>query len=308
MNNNPNEQFNNPSINNNVNQQQPNMYQQPVQPQPTVGPQPIGPVQPEPTPMAQPQPNMYQQPVQPQPRKKNALAIVLVIVLVLAIVGVVLFFVLRKPDNSSNTQKSNNTNVPVENTNTNVPVENTNTVKESNSSTARASSIENPLAVGEWGYAGKYVSEYLADEYKDISYKDVPVRVTNIIRGAEARAKVEEFVKNNSYYIMQDKDGFEWVVAEYEVDLTGLTFKEDGLGTRIDINSSVRGLDGNSVKYNNTIYILTTTDMSSRDYVEEPGIYKGSFSLLLPEGCTEYLFKMGSSINGEGSEMYVRGR
>ncbi len=170
---------------------------------------------------------------------------------------------------------------------------------------AKTSTKEAPLSLGEWGLAAKYVSKNLSKDYEGKSYTDVPVRVTKVTRGSEAETKVKEWFNNQSFYKYQDpKEGTEWAVVDYEVDLSKVSFDEGTIGTSTEVSSAVKGLDGLGVKYNGYSYILSTTNTSSKDYVKKPGVYKCQFIVTLPKGCTEYLVVLGNSHNG--AESYFR--
>lgn len=192
-----------------------------------------------------------------------------------------------KDNNSSNTTDSTNSS----NSSINV--------------TTKDSSKESPLSINEWGKASKYVSKHLSTEYENVSYVDVPVRVTKVTRGDEAVDIIKKYIESQSYYkYTEPKANTEWVVFDYQVDLNGLTFDEGTIGTDTRISSSIKGLDGYSVKYNDISYILSTTDISSRDYVKQKGIYDGKFITTLPIGCKDYLVILGNSY--EGSQSYFK--
>lgn len=188
--------------------------------------------------------------------------------------------------------------------------ENTNTTTDNNTvstTNARISTAENPLGLNEWGLASKYVSEYLSETYANVDYTEVPVRITNVTRGENAITIIKNWINGQSYYKYQDpKENMEWVVVDYEVDLSVLTFDPGTIGTDKKINSSVCDLDGSGgVNYNGYSYIVATTDITGSDRVKTPGIYKGQFIVQLPIGCTGYLIKMGSSYYGVESYFKV---
>ena len=202
------------------------------------------------------------------------------------------------------TSKNTTTNTTNKNTTSNTTSKNTTTNNTTNSSSVntKESSISSPLKINEWGLASKYVSKYLSEEYSDTSYIDVPVRVTNVTRGEEAEKIIKEWCNNQTFYSYQEpKANTEWVVFDYEVDLSKVTFDQGTIGTDTKISSSVKGLDGNSVKYNDVTYILSTTDISGSEYKKQPGVYKGKFIVMLPIGCKDYLVKLGDSYNGAES-------
>ena len=126
------------------------------------------------------------------------------------------------------------------------------------------------------------------------TYIDVPVKVTKVSRGDKVVDDVKSLLTAKHYKYQEPKSTqLEWVIVEYDVDLSDVKFG-GSLGTTIKIDSSVKGTDGGSVKHDGITYILTTLDVSSSDYVKEPGVYSGKFVTQLPKGCKDYLIKFGS--------------
>ena len=211
-------------------------------------------------------------------------------------------------NNTRNNTTTNSTarNNTINNTTANNTISNTTTnTNTSVNTTAKASTKEAPLKINQWGLAAKYVSKYVSAEYTDKSYIDVPVRITKLTRGDEATQIIKDWCDTQTFYKYQDpKTSTEWAVFEYEVDLNGVKFDADTLGTDTKISSGIKGLDGLTVKYNDISYSLITTDISGSDYKKAPGIYKGRFIVMLPQGCKDYLVKLGDSYNG--SESYFR--
>ena len=98
-------------------------------------------------------------------------------------------------------QKNNPKEEPKEQEDKKEEVTETNKENNVDSSNARAATLENPLKLGEWGLASKYVSKYLSSKYENQNYVDVPVRVTKVTRGAEAETMVKEwFVFSTNFY------------------------------------------------------------------------------------------------------------
>jgi len=185
--------------------------------------------------------------------------------------------------------------------------------KDSNSSKSSSSSAKDakvagkdaPLSIKEWGLASKYAGKYLDESYADKTYIDVPVRVTKVSRGEKIISDVKSLLAEHRYKYEDPKSSqLEWAIVEYEVDLTDVKFG-GSLGTNIKIDSDIKGSDGGTVKYDGISYFLSTRDMSSSDYVKEPGVYSGKFVTQLPKGCSDYLIKLGNSYNG--AESYFKG-
>ena len=182
------------------------------------------------------------------------------------------------------------------------------TSSKSNSSSAKDAKVagkDSPLAIKEWGLASKYAGKYLDEEYADKTYIDVPVRVTKVSRGEKIISEVKSLLADHRYKYEDPKSSqLEWAIVEYEVDLTDVKFG-GSLGTNIKIDSDIKGSDGGTVKYDGISYFISTRDMSSSEYVKEPGVYTGKFVTQLPKGCSDYLIKFGNSYNG--AESYFKG-
>lgn len=195
-----------------------------------------------------------------------------------------------KEDSKKPSTDSKDENTTVEDTKTeetkpeNTTVEPTTTPDDSTSSTivGKASTQANPLKIGEWGIASKYNSG---------DYVDVPVKVTNVTRGNEAVTKIKAYCDKSSVYkYTEPKEGMEWAVIDYTVDLTNVEGYSFGKSMRV--TSKIKGTgDNSSIRYNGKTYILTTMDMSET-YSKE-NIANGSFAVSLPIGCTEYTIAMG---------------
>ena len=244
-------------------------------------------------------------------KKSNTNTALIIVIVVLALVIVVggtgTFFMFNslksKKANAEVAEQSENL---IEEKNDNTSSEEKSTTKEvkddKSSEGAKAASREEPLKLGEWGLVSKRVSKNLSKEYEDNEYEDVPVRVTKITRGEEATEIVKNWFDNQRLYKYEDPKAYtEWAVVDYQVDLSKLTFDEGTIGTSKYVNSGVGGLNGGGVKYNDISYIVTTKDITGSDYAKEPGIYDCQFIVTLPEGCTDYLVKLGDSYNGTES-------
>ncbi len=188
----------------------------------------------------------------------------------------------------SNTIDNDNSNVEV---NTSINQNNTSSIPESSSVNAKTSSKSNPLSVGEWGIASKYVSG---------EYVDIPARVTNITRGTQAAQEYKNYCENgSSIYKYEDaKEEMEWAIVEYEVDLT--SFSSD---TSVILDKKISGTgDNTSIKYNNSTYIVSTANMTS-GYASGK-VVTAKFATQLPIGCSEYVIVLGSS---SGTQAFIMG-
>ncbi len=166
------------------------------------------------------------------------------------------------------------------------------------SSNARTSSLENPLKVGEWGIASKYNTNTRSDQ-------NVNVKVTNIIRGDEAKKMAQDYMNSDySIYKYEEPEGYqEWVVIEYDVDFAD-TYVPGELGASPDVNADITGPDGKAIKYNGITYINSVIEIGSRDYIKTK---TGSGKILtqIPEGCTDYIIDFGTY---DGTHAYFKGQ
>lgn len=194
-----------------------------------------------------------------------------------------------KEDTNNNSQVSNNS----ENTSSNENEENPSSSSTSNSATGKPSSKQSPLAIGEWGISSRYLSG---------EYVDVPAKVTNVTRGSSAAQEVKQYLTSgSSIYKYEDaKEGMEWAVIEYSIDLT--QFEKE---TTAKLDSKVTGTgDNTSIKYNGMTYIVSTVNMTPNNYTKG-SIETCKFAVQLPIGCTDYLIVLGSS---SGSQAYFTGK
>ena len=195
---------------------------------------------------------------------------------------------------TSNGNNTLGTNTVAENT-TDPSASQTN---EGANNSARESSLENPLQVGEWGIASKYNTETSSDQ-------NVNVRVTNIIRGNEAKEMAKEYMSRDySIYKYEEPEAYlEWVVIEYDVDFAD-TYVPGELGASPNVEADITGPDGSSVKYNGITYITSTIEIGSRDYIKTK---TGSGKILtqIPIGCTDYIIQFGRY---NGTTAYFQGK
>ena len=195
---------------------------------------------------------------------------------------------------TSNGNNTLGTNTVAENT-TDPSASQTN---EGANNSARESSLENPLQVGELGIASKYNTETSSDQ-------NVNVRVTNIIRGDEAKEMAKEYMSRDySIYKYEEPEAYlEWVVIEYDVDFAD-TYVPGELGASPNVEADITGPDGSSLEYNGITYITSTIEIGSRDYIKAK---TGSGKILtqIPIGCTDYIIQFGRY---NGTTAYFQGQ
>lgn len=241
--------------------------------------------------------------------------VILFIIIGALILGLLSFFIYNKINTDSNNSViSNNDNKQSENlldNNDDVVInnadnkemnnssqvsnnsENTSSSSTSNSVTSKSSSKQNPLAIGEWGISSRYLSG---------EYVDVPARVTNVTRGSSAEQEVKQYLTSgSSIYKYEDaKEGMEWAVIEYNIDLTQI---EKETTAKLDAKITGTG-DNTSIKYNGSTYIVSTVNMTPNNYTKG-NIETCKFAVQLPIGCTDYLIVLGSS---SGSQAFFAGK
>lgn len=264
------------------------------------------------------------------PKKKSKAPIIIVVVLIVVLllgcivlgVGIVGYNVIKNVENVVNTTKTsnfintnevknkaneiiNNTTNTNTNSNTNTNA-NTNSDVNTNTNTSttgnttvtdvKTSTRENPLTKGTWGIASKYSTETSENE-------DIYVRVTNIVRGDEAKKAVQDYVNSSSFYKYEDpKEGLEWVVVDYDIDFADYTKPSIGANARVDVSLKGSGTR-TSVVYNGMTYILTSTYIGSSDYVKTQTA-KGKVAFQMPIGCKDYVMQFGAS---NGTNAYFKG-
>lgn len=197
----------------------------------------------------------------------------------------------------NNDSDDDSTTIDSESKDNNTDSENTSSITNDNNSnkqdssssqagsiTGKASSKSNPLSIGEWGIASKYSSK---------NSVDVPVKVTNVTRGSSAAQEVKDYCNNKSsfYKYTEPKDGMEWAVVDYTVDLTNIA--DFGSGEKsLSVTSKISGTgDNTSIKYNGITYIVTTMNINARTSTEN--IANGQFAVQLPIGCSDYIIVLG---------------
>ncbi len=148
---------------------------------------------------------------------------------------------------------------------------------------AKESSRENPLSIGDWGIASKYIFG---------EYRNVPVRVNKVTRGEEAAKQVKEYCESGSsvYEYKEPEADMEWALIEYNVDL-----KNVDRNTAIRTDARIIGIDSTAIQYNGKSYNVSTMGMTSNSTKAEIGT--GYFAAQIPIGCKDYLISLGAYSN-----------
>lgn len=158
----------------------------------------------------------------------------------------------------------------------------------SSSSVANKSDIKNPLKKGTNGNA----SIYFASSKK---YMDVPIKLIDITRGEKAKTTVDKYNKDAVVQLdLSDKPTLEYAVASFEITIPK-DYPVPKHGMYPNPTVEIKGLDGNSVKHDGVIYILSTVNTSPRS----KSIQAGESMIIdiaygVPKGCSDYVLKIGN--------------
>ena len=145
------------------------------------------------------------------------------------------------------------------------------------------SDLENPLVIGDYGIASKY-NVYLNE------YKDVDVCLKKIYEDGES--VVNAYNISNPDNVIELKDGYKFVVLDYEVIFFDFETESFGDNTRLNVevvDSSNNPFVVDEIKQVVDIYVLE----------ESLGVFDGGkgvvkIAFMLPEDVTNYLVKFGT--------------
>ena len=145
------------------------------------------------------------------------------------------------------------------------------------------SDLETPLVVGDYGLASKY-NVYLNE------YKDVDVCLKKIYE--DGYSIVNAYNISNPDNVIELKDGYKFVVLDYEVIFFDFETESFGDNTRLNVevvDSSNNPFVVDEVKQVIDIYVLE----------ESLGVFDGGkgvvkIAFMLPEDVTSYLVKFGT--------------
>ena len=145
------------------------------------------------------------------------------------------------------------------------------------------SDLENPLVIGDYGIASKY-NVYLNE------YKDVDVCLKKIYEDGES--VVNAYNISNPDNVIELKDGYKFVVLDYEVIFFDFETESFGDNTRLNVevvDSSNNPFVVDEIKQVVDIYVL---EESLVVFDGGKGVVKIAF--MLPEDVTNYLVKFGT--------------
>lgn len=248
--------------------------------------------------------------------KSKTIKLILIAIVAVAIIGIVVFLVTNKGDKKD---KEEDTTNPTENVTDNDVKKQGNDAKfevRKGEINVKESSKENELKLGEWGNASRKVTaNFSYEEYRRIGYIEVPTSVTKVIRGKEAEDMVKKWYSTEkpNYTYDEPKEGIEWVVIEYKVDLSDVKIKEGSEGIDIALDCSLTGdKGGTSITYGKIGIILSPESMSDEIRAKEPGIYTGRIMAKLPVGFSDYTIQLGCSYDNtkedkKGTIAYFKG-
>lgn len=176
------------------------------------------------------------------------------------------------------------------------PAETTPTYTESNTSPSgdRDGSLNNPYKIGEMFYVKKYNAT--ANDYQDVG-----VKITGILKGAEANRCIDEYNAHSSYGIeVEADDSVELCVFTYEVYFpSSYTMPEWGVSGNVNIPLGLTGLDGGSVKNDSKWLSQITANVSVTDYSDTyfsgDTFTKGREAYQMFPNFDSYLIKVGDT-------------
>ena len=156
--------------------------------------------------------------------------------------------------------------------------------EENNDITTVSSSLSSPLSVEEWGVCAKYCTS--TEEYVN-----VPVRLTGIIKGKDAQDRIKSYARGNDSFIYRSPEkGTEWVIAQYELSLTG--FPVDKGGADCIVTSFAVSSEGDMLTLNGKGYIPTTINITPEKYSYE-GIVQGEIAYCAVKDGEDYILTIG---------------
>lgn len=150
---------------------------------------------------------------------------------------------------------------------------------------AISSSPTSPLKTKEWGSAAKFsVSEQ--------KYYNVPVRIVGVEYGLSADKTVKMALENKKgvQQYSAAKDGEQWVVAEYEMNLDG--FPVDERGADPAVSSFVISGESDYITFNGKKFSPVTVSLTDDEFYFM-GTVKGKVAFILPEKCSDYILALG---------------
>lgn len=145
------------------------------------------------------------------------------------------------------------------------------------------SSLSNPLKVGEYGLASKYNAVISG-------YKDVDVAITRIYDNSDEI--IEEYNGNNPDNKIEAKDGYKFVVLDYEVIF--FDFETESFGTDVTLDMEVVNTDDSNFIVNDVKQVITINVLS-----KSTGIVNGDkgtvqVAFMIPKNVENYLIKFGT--------------
>lgn len=145
------------------------------------------------------------------------------------------------------------------------------------------SSLSNPLKVGEYGLASKYNAVISG-------YKDVDVAITRIYDNSDEI--IEEYNSNNPDNKIEAKDGYKFVVLDYEVIF--FDFETESFGTDVTLDMEVVNTDDSNFIVNDVKQVITINVLS-----KSTGIVNGDkgtvqVAFMIPKNVENYLIKFGT--------------
>lgn len=145
------------------------------------------------------------------------------------------------------------------------------------------SSITNPLGIGSYGVASKY-NAVVSD------YKNVDVTIKEVF--SNSLEIVDSYNNENPDNMIVKKDGFKYVVLEYEVIF--YDFETESFGEDVLLDVEVLNVDGSSFIINDVKQFIDIYVLSSDTGVVNGGSGCVKIAFAIPDNITSYLVKFGT--------------
>lgn len=146
------------------------------------------------------------------------------------------------------------------------------------------SSVASPLKVGQYGIASKYNA--ILEEYKDVD-----VGITKIYDNPDEI--ISDYNLDNPDNIIEKKDGYKYVVLDYEVIF--YDFETESFGTDVILDMEVLNSDNNNFVTDGVKQVIgiNVLEKSTGVVNGERGTVQVAFAI--PNDVTNYLVKFGTS-------------
>ena len=158
------------------------------------------------------------------------------------------------------------------------------------------STVESPIKMGDKGTVG--IDNYDSTT-KKTKTENAYITIKKFSKGEDAIKLIKEYEYSDIILKEDLEEDTDYGVVEYDVDLKDYTNEREGT---IRFSIYARGLDGNSVKYNNASYIIFTSNLTNYDdkLGKEGDILHMRELVPIPKGFKEdFLLQFEWNIDGD---------